>query len=117
MIKFNQFNVQSTVTGEKAKVWYSLDNRFDGRNCVTIYSKDYNRALGRVFADVGGYKNDTDTQTDYFDKGSVTIYEDSPLYAIARARANLNDAKREAKQAIRDAARAAGRTVRAARYA
>jgi hypothetical protein len=69
MIKFNQFNVQSTVTGEKAKVWYSLDNRFDGRNCVTIYSKDYNRALGRIFADVGGYKNDTDTQTDYFDKG------------------------------------------------
>lgn len=110
MIKFNQFNVQDTVSGIKSKVWYSINNRVDGRNCVTLYAKDYDRrGLGTIFADIGGYKNDTDTMTDYFDKGSVTIYEDSPLYAQALIRAKLNNAKYDAKVAARDAKYAAKR--------
>jgi|SRR5579864_4171580 len=103
MIKFNQFNVQDTVSGVKSKVFYSINNRRDGRNCVTIYSKDYGRALGVIFAEIGGYKNDTDIMTDYFDKGQVNLFEDSPLYAQALARAKLNEAKSAAKGAARQA--------------
>lgn len=84
MIKFNKFNV--TNGKDKARVHYSLDNRTDGRQCVTIYSKDYDRALGRVFSG-DEYINNTDTMTDYFDKGRVVLFADHPLYADARARA------------------------------
>ena len=31
MIKFNKYNVTNTETKEKARVWYSLNNRVDGR--------------------------------------------------------------------------------------
>jgi len=86
MIKFNKFHV---TNGEaKARVFYSLDNRGDGRKCVTIYAKDYTGELGVVISD--SYKNDTDIQTDYFDKGRVVLFEDHPLYAAARARAEAN---------------------------
>lgn len=83
MVKFNRFHVTNGTT--KARVRYSLDNRADRRACVTLYAKDYSDALSQVFADA--YKNDTDFQTDYFDKGRVVLFEDSPLYTVARARA------------------------------
>lgn len=83
-IKFNKYHVTNGT--DKARCHYSLDNRVDGRKCVTIYAKDYDRALGRIFAD-GEYKNDSDSMTDYFDQGRVVLFEDHPLYAIARARA------------------------------
>lgn len=85
MIKFNKFNVTNGT--DKARVHYFLDNRTDRRECVTIYAKDYDRSLGRVFADCDDYQNNTDTQTDYFDKGRVVLFADHPLYAAARARA------------------------------
>ncbi len=85
-IKFNKFNVTNGT--DKARVHYCLDNRTDKRNCVTIYAKDYDRALGRIFAD--GYTNDTDTSTDYFEKGRVVLFADHPLYLKARARALFN---------------------------
>ena len=87
MIKFNKHNVTNTETGAKARVHYSVDNRIDGRKAVTIYHKDYSRALGDVFAGSDGYKNDTDLMSDYFDKGRVVLFEDHPLYAAARQRA------------------------------
>lgn len=49
MIKFNKHNVTDTETKIKARVLYSLDNRIDGRKCVTIYAKDYDRSLGKIF--------------------------------------------------------------------
>lgn len=98
-VKFMQFYV--TNGAEKAKVHYSLDNRVDGRKCVTIYSKDYNRALGRILAD--SYRNDTDLMTDYFDKGRAVLFEGNPLYKAARERAEFNDAAWQAKVAIRAA--------------
>lgn len=108
MIKFNKFNVTNGT--EKARCHYSLDNRVDGRKCVTIYAKDYGHSLGRVI-DSGDYQNDTDTQTDYFDKGRVVLFEGHPLYTAARARAEQNaaewDAKIEARRAIAAAARRA----------
>lgn len=84
MIKFNKYNVTDTETKVKARVHYSVDNRIDGRKCVTIYAKDSDRKLGEIFAE---YRNETDTQTDYFDKGHVDLFEDHPLYEAARARA------------------------------
>ena len=82
-VKFNRFHVTNGVT--KARVHYSLDNRADGRACVTLFAKDYSRALGVIFPSV--YQNDTDSQTDYFDQGRVVLFEDHPLYAAARVRA------------------------------
>lgn len=70
----------------KARVFYSLDNRVDGRKCVTIYAKDYGHDLVRIFAD-GEYENRTDPMTDYFDHGTVRLFESHPLYTIARERA------------------------------
>jgi hypothetical protein len=82
-IKFNKHHVTDGTI--KARVWYSLDNRIDGRKCVTLYSKDYGYDLGKLLADC--YQNDTDMMTDYFDKGRAVLFEDHELYAAARARA------------------------------
>jgi hypothetical protein len=82
-MKFNKHHVTNGTT--KARIFYSLDNRIDGRKCVTLYAKDYDRALGALFADL--YINETDSQTDYFDQGRVNLFEDHPFYAAARERA------------------------------
>ena len=82
MIKFNKFNVTNGT--HKARVHYCLDNRNDQRKCVTIYAKDYDRNLGQIFADE--YQNNTDTMTDYFEKGRVVLFEDHPQYSQARAK-------------------------------
>lgn len=84
MVKFNKYNVTNGAV--KARVHYSVNNRTDGRACVTIYAKDYDRKLGEVFGGEG-YTNETDLMTDYFDKGRVVLFADHPLYAAALARA------------------------------
>ena len=97
MIKFNRYFVTNGAV--KARVFYSLDNRIDGRKCVTLYAKDYasGRTLGEIFPD--NYKNETDLMTDYFERGRVVLFEDSPLYVDARVRALENEvlAERKAK--------------------
>jgi hypothetical protein len=85
-VKFQKYYVANGTL--KAKVFYSLDNRTDGRKCVTLYAKDYSHALGKVFSDE--YRNETDTMTDYFDQGKVVLFENHPLYAAARVRATTN---------------------------
>ena len=81
-MKFNKHHVTDGET--KARCFYSLDNRVDGRKCVTIYAKDFRGGLGRMFDDE--YRNETDSQTDYFDKGKVVLFEDHPQYEVARKR-------------------------------
>ena len=84
----------------KAKVHYShgkLCN--DSRDCVTLYAQDYGAALSPIFG--RSSENHTDTQTDYFDKDTVRIFDDSPLYPAALARCQENTAKREARYAKR----------------
>ena len=81
-VRFNKYHVTNGTT--KARVFYSLDNRTDGRKCVTIYAKDYDRSLGRLFDE---YQNDSDSMTDYSDQGKVVLFEDHSLYAAARKRA------------------------------
>jgi hypothetical protein len=92
-VKFNKHHV--AANGIKARVSYSLDNRRDGRKCVTLYAKDYSRELGQIFPDA--YENNTDSQTDYFEKGTVRLFEDHAHYATARARAEALDAARRAR--------------------
>ena len=87
-VKFCQHYVTDGVT--KARVFYVLDNREAGRSCVTLYDKDYNRALGRILSD--GYQNSTDIMTDWFDSGHVDLYETSPYYKAARAAAEKHAA-------------------------
>lgn len=91
-----RFNLHHVTNGTiKARVHYSLDSRTDGRKCVTIYAKDYTGELGQLFT--GEYQNNTDTMTDYFDKGKVNLFEGHALYAAARAAAEALLAKRAAK--------------------
>ena len=101
MIKFNKYNVTNGT--DKAKISYSLDNRTDGRNCVTLYAKDYDRSLGRIFSDE--YINNSDSMTDYFEHGRVVLFQDHPLYAAARAQAEAVEKawsiKMEARREVR----------------
>ena len=115
MIKFNMHNVINTETGAKAKVDYNHGKNIDGRECVTVYSKDCLQKLYPVFGK--GIKNESDSMTDYFESDSYTIYPENDLFAAAvkacayrqeaRAkRAAAQEAKRIAKYAhlIRKAA-------------
>lgn len=85
MVKFNKFAVVDTVSGTKARVFYSLDNRADGRKVVTLYAKDYCRTLGKILQDAT--ENDSEIQSDYIVTDTARIFENHPLYAAARARA------------------------------
>ncbi len=102
MIKFNAFHVTNGTA--KARVHYSLDGRTDGRPCVTLYSQDYGYTLRDIIPE--GYRNDTDTMTDYFDKGHVNLFPESPLYAAARKRAEEVKASRAARWAAKAAKQA-----------
>lgn len=106
-VRFMQHYVTNGTT--KAKVHYSRNRTADGAPCVTIYAQCYSSNLGRVLP---GYVNNSDSQTDYFDKGHVTLTESSPLYVAALARAELNEAKWEAHRAKVEAKRKARREAR-----
>jgi hypothetical protein len=96
-IKFNKFQV--TDGTNKARVFYSLDNRHDGQKVVTLYAKDYMHALRPIFG--AETENNSDYQTDYVETDTVRIFENSPLYAAARARAKQNLRDRATKAAAR----------------
>lgn len=86
MIKFNKYHVTNGQI--KSRVSYSIGNRIDGKVCVTLYAKDYDRSLGKIFN--AEYKNDTDSMTDYFDQGNVVLFAEHPLYEKALEAANKN---------------------------
>jgi len=91
IIQFNKHAVVNKTNGEKAKVFYSLNNRIDGRECVTLYEKEYKRNLQKVFD--SGVKNDSDSMTDYFETSRITFFKDSPFYEKAKERALQNGCK------------------------
>lgn len=89
-----RFGVFAVTKGNlKARVRYSLDNRADGRACVTIYDRDYGDDLRGIIPT--GYENNTDSMVDYFDRGRVMLFEGHPLYQAARKRAIANAARRK----------------------
>lgn len=109
-IKFNQHHVTDGTT--KARVFYSLDNRTDGRKVVTMYAREYGPGLGKMFA--GHVENNSDLMTDYIESDTVRLFEDHPLYAQARARVEVFEAARRAKVAEKRAANEARRLARMA---
>lgn len=84
-ITFNKHNVTNGT--KKARVFYSINGRTDGRNCVTIYAKDLTANLKAIFADA---VNSTEINTDYFETLKIDLFETSPFYAAALERAKLN---------------------------
>lgn len=82
-IKFRKFFCERD--GIKCKVYYWATARSDGS--VTVKAKQYGHDLADIFDGVEGikYRNDTDSQIDYFEKSSVTIPVGHPLYAEVRA--------------------------------
>jgi len=97
MIKFNLYNVVNKETGDKAKVSYHISNRVDGRECVTLYEKEYSRNLSKVFA--GQATNNSDSMTDYFESTKMVFFTDHPLYEQALAAAKRWEAKWKARRA------------------
>lgn len=81
-VKFNKHNVRNILTGDKARINYSLTNYHDNRKCITLYEKDYDRYLERVFPDAF---NGSDILSDYFEKSKITFFEDDPRYEDAMA--------------------------------
>ena len=94
----------------KAKVHYSACDSYglpgNKRKAVTLYEQGYDRNLVKVFSNgysnengfnVPEYKNESDMQSDYFDKGHITLYEDHPLYQEALNKANEIQAERKAR--------------------
>lgn len=89
-IKFNKHNVVNQATGEKARVFYNLDNHISGRKVVTLYGKTCLEKLSSVIPQVT--TNDSEYQTDYVVSDVARIFEGDQLYTAARARAEANRA-------------------------
>ena len=79
-ITFHKYYVTNGET--KARVYYShMFTRTDNRECVTLYEKDYQNNLPKIFKYV---ENETDAMTDYFEDNKVRIYkDDNPLFIEA----------------------------------
>jgi hypothetical protein len=94
-MKFMKYYVESD-TGDRVKCWYMTTER-NGKKCIMVVASNYGDRLSFL----PNVENNTDSQTDYFEKDSASIYEGDPLYAAALARVEKNDAddraKREAK--------------------
>lgn len=91
MIQFNKHNVVNKANGEKAKVFYSVGTHIKGKECVTLYEKEYKRNLQKVFDN--GVKNESDYISDYVESSRITFFKDSPYYEKAKERALLNESK------------------------
>lgn len=74
------------INGDKKLIrcHYSLDNRHDGRECVTIYARSYSDSLP---GDLFSVENSTDSMTDYFETDRTDVFPGHPLYSYARAAA------------------------------
>lgn len=70
------------VNGERklTRCCYTMDNRCDGAECVTIYAKGYDDLPRDIFP----VENDSDSYTDYFENDRATLFPDHPLYKFAR---------------------------------
>lgn len=67
------------------RAWYSL-GKLNGypEGTISIYARDYSGFSEKV-SDCFRIENDTDTQTDYFDKDTIRVIPAHPLYSAIRA--------------------------------
>lgn len=80
-IKFFWNGIKLNGSKQLIRCFYSLDNRHDGRECVTIYARDYS---GKLPGDVFPIENGTDLYTDYFETDRADLFPGHPLYPYAR---------------------------------
>lgn len=93
-IKFFWNGLKVNGSKQLIRCFYSLDNRHDGRECVTIYARDYS---GHLPGDMFPVENGTDLYTDYFETDRADLFPGHPLYTYARAAA-VSAAIREIKR-------------------
>ena len=94
-IKLMKHYVQNTATGAKARCHYHRGELVGRGDAVTIYAKTYSDSLYAVFGDC---ENNTDTQTDYFEKDRFRILPSNPLFAEACARATPHNGRGKISQ-------------------
>jgi hypothetical protein len=111
-VRFMRHYVTNGVT--KARVHYFAHEAY-GRNgelgaVVVLYAQDYRDSLYEMFGDI--YQNNTEIQSDYFEKGHVVLNAAHPLYPAALTAAKAALAAREERWAKTQARRAAKREAR-----
>ena len=89
MIKFNKFHVTDGTV--KVRVRYCA-SKHNGVDCVALYAQDFGYDLDRLLVDLES-RNNTDSQTDYFDKTTAWIPVNHPLYQQALARCRQGEIK------------------------
>lgn len=98
MVKFNAYNVQ--FGSEKTRVYYHATRDRDGNRVIFITAKDYgSTALREAFPDK--WKNETDSQSDYFVKDHVTLREGDKHFEEVLERCEKNDAAYRLREAKR----------------
>lgn len=91
--------------GKLIRGWFShhaaWSNELNSRpEHVMFYERDYyHEGLG-VFTVFDDVKNDSDSQTDYFETTSATFRVDSPVFAMAKAMADKKAERFQKQQAI-----------------
>lgn len=84
----------------KVKVRYHASTDYKtGQPVVWVHQQEYGYELFSMLGDV--CRNETDTQTDYFDKTSAKLTPAHPMYAECLKRAQENDAAWKERQAKR----------------
>lgn len=66
------------------------------KGTITIYGRDYT-GFSRKVNDCFAVKNDTDSMVDYFDKDTIRVIPQHPLYAFVKAAYDAQQARRAAK--------------------
>ncbi len=118
-VRFMKHYVTDGVT--KARVSYHASKAWTNHKGevvaahVSLYAKDYEAGdqISKLFDQ---YENNTDSQTDYFETGTVRIADTDPLYASALARAEQNETEWQAHRAKVEEKRAAKRAERLAPF-
>lgn len=68
---------------DKARVSYFVNWDQDGNPFVNVTDKDYGENLARIFSKAEGYKNGTEIESDYFERGHVKICKGSYFFPCA----------------------------------
>jgi hypothetical protein len=78
-VKFLKKGVKDSA-GNYYPCHYSLARLIDGRTAITLYAKSYSKGLPRELQPI----NDSDMQTDYFEKDKVRFYEGTPQFDMLK---------------------------------
>lgn len=112
MLKFFYNGIKDNG-GKLQTVYYSLGNLTNyPADTITIYNREYSRFSNGIHA-AFTVENDSEMQTDYFEKDRIRVLSSHPLYPRVLAAMNACKAKMEARHAAR-MARVSGHDQQAA---